>query len=303
MSKIYSRLIRPLMCCWCLLAAISKVSLACENIEFVGGRDANLTNFDTFSNSPSKLTHALQFKTKGDCQSLEIIVGQNDSKNTQFPLVYILAGRQEVYNSAATPSNREKVVVGNLQNPINVGVTIYVESSRVLSPSSMQKKINLSLLSTDSQGETFRFEESLDINLFVKGSLSAGLSGANLSRFSQHYDLDLGTLKQGKSDKTLDFHVQSNQKYELRIRSKNKGKLLLVSSKANVQRSTLSYRLIVDGKMYNLVNEFMLLENATRASKIEANQHSLQLVLESDPKKARAGRYKDTLVIEITHGS
>lgn len=115
--------------------------------------------------------------------------------------------------------------------------------------------------------------------------------GSNAKFGTNQAQIDLGKLFPGKRQ-SLDFSVQANTAYEIRIRSQNDGNLKHFRSDAMVP-----YQLTLDGRSVDPASSS---ESVVISSGNTSRTHDFQLGLADTPVDAPAGYYEDQITVTIS---
>lgn len=281
------------------IGALSQPALACDKVSLPGDSTLLLENFDTFAVSATSYPKNLKLELTGDCQMLQITVAREDTFSPQFPTLAVYSDNTLLFSSTTPDTSPGSVTLAAVGQSRILPLTFNIATNATLAPGIRSTRLKLIVVAGDGVQEPTRFELPLTLDLEIADILRGGFGGVTQHQFTQQLDLDLGRLEQGKVSKPVLINVFSNLGYEVQIDSRFHGKLMLENPPQGVTPSSVAYQVIYDGTQYDISSDPAIIDGAKKSAKRTPNQHEMQIKVTGDPTKVRAGRYADTVVIDI----
>ncbi len=202
-------------------------------------------------------------------------------------------------------SSADGVSSSNLGSPVVIGGSSYpqaggrfvnflveIEPNRNVQAGRYSQDLNLVLYSETDGAPVFADTRQMRVVADVWPRVSAAI-GPNAFSRNQQAQINLGRLQAGK-ETPLDFSVDANTTYEVKVRSENAGSL-----KHSRSDATLPYELILDG---TLIDPSTLGSDTVVSTGSTSKSHDFRLRISRDTKDIPAGFYNDRLMVTVTAG-
>lgn len=286
------------------LLGMSSTGLACT--VSMSQQRVELSNFDTFSYGSQQFHKPLRIELDGQCSGNLVYSFDKPltAEDDLAPRVYVNSGNKSLYNTTAgkRSSSSSGIVSGDTESLIPL--SMLVESSEVIESGLVSHPVTMKLDVLNEEGTSVLasgpVKKQLEFVVDVDRQINARFVGTNVDGLAQSMRLNLGNLN-GNPSGNVKFSVQANVKYDVRVSSKNRGRLV-IDDHENRWNNELPYVLDIDGHTMNLVGGGDTLEDQAFSKNKEGKTHRLGVYVLGDARKVRAGTYKDLLSIEVVPG-